>query len=399
MAMGDPVFVTKASELPNGYTQMFALSWFLYDYVLTVDDEGRRITWNAVLFLACAASHKSCDIFDWFESIGTFVLFFFVQCILQARIYAMYDRSRTILYSNIALFVLEAIVAGIVTAFYFGDAVRVIVPSWVLGSCFTERRTEFAGVWAAPLAFESYLAFLAIRKMFQVYESLKALDGMSLIALMVRDNIIYFLMIVAAMMVNLFIFAFKPGLNPGVSVITIVHAAGAIGGTRIVLSLLRNAETSVRLSSSKGTAGESATSGFAFGGGQRGTDLESDTIVSLPAASGLEAAAEAAILGDARQWGSLSSAAGTFAPWTPANGDGRQWGWTPGAGPASEAGRKESLPLTVWSESSTRRGSAVPLLSTSAESSRRGSVWSDATRRGSAIPPEDKIDEKDEETH
>lgn len=89
--------------------------------------------------------------------------------------------------------------------------IGVIVPSYVLGSCFSERQPKMAAVWAArtpltqtlsasashpwiaiALAFESYLAFLAVRKLTRV----RILEGGSLLDLMIRDNIVYFFMCV-----------------------------------------------------------------------------------------------------------------------------------------------------------------------------------------------------------
>ncbi|EJD42836.1 hypothetical protein AURDEDRAFT_168080 [Auricularia subglabra TFB-10046 SS5] len=285
-----PIILTRPDELPNGYCQMISLAWFIYDYALTFDDEfryiwRRKVTWSSVVFLltrylaglmlvlsalTCTirgfTTTQECSLFDWFEGIGTFVLFFFVQgndpapsihvrlsgaVILQSRLYVMYNRSRRLLLFNACLMVVEHIVSGTVMVLYYRIEQPVIVPPWTLGSCFNERPQVFAAVWAAPLAFESYLAILAVRKIVEEHSLLR--NTSSLMSLMVRDNIVYFFIIVLAMIVNVVVYGLDTGLNPGVSVTTIVHAAGAIGGTRIILSLLRNADD-VLHSSTRGTS-------------------------------------------------------------------------------------------------------------------------------------------------
>ncbi|KAH7091720.1 hypothetical protein BKA62DRAFT_724234 [Auriculariales sp. MPI-PUGE-AT-0066] len=251
--------ITDLRELPNGYCQMIAFAWFAYDFALTFSDERRRLRWNAALFLStryftfallvmsvitCTVSGFSqlgCSIFDWAESIGTIILVALVQIILQTRIYVIYGRSRRILIANIALFSLEAIIAGIMTALYFGGEIQAIVPTSTLGSCFAIRQKKLAAVWAAPLAFETYLAVLAVHKLREEWQLMRLLHDMSIMTLIIRDNILYFLLIIMAMITNI-VCEIRTELNPGISVITIVHAVGAIGGSRIVLSLLHGTE-------------------------------------------------------------------------------------------------------------------------------------------------------------
>lgn len=258
-----PIVLTDPGDLPNAYCPMIAMAWFFYDYALTFGDEvqyiwRRKVTWSAIMFLLtrylaglmvivntlpCTVrgfTAFECSLFAWFEGIGTFILFFFIQVILQLRLYVMYNRSRRIFIINACLMVIEFGVSGVLMKIYYPNVTPVIVPPSTLGSCYVERPQESAAVWAPPVAFESYLAILAVWKIVQEHSLLR--DTSSLMSLMVRDNIVYFLLIVLAMTVNPLVFAFTTGLNPGNSGTTIVPAAGAIGATRIILSLLRNSD-------------------------------------------------------------------------------------------------------------------------------------------------------------
>ncbi|KZW02325.1 hypothetical protein EXIGLDRAFT_485049 [Exidia glandulosa HHB12029] len=398
--------ITDPGQLPTGYCQMFALSWFLYDYALTFDDEvryiwSRRIKMNSILFLVTryftglllVMSAITCTVRGFSQtvnatsSIGLKVsarsfcllsckvhrlprlvltdLFTRLPVILQSRIYIMYDRSRVILKTNIGLCILEVIIAGVILALYFGHSTRVIVPSYVLGSCFSERQPKMAAVWAAPLAFESYLAFLAVRKLTRV----RILEGGSLLDLMIRDNIVYFFIIVLAMMVNLFMTIFT-GLNPGVSVITVVHAAGAVGGTRIVLSLLKTGDESIHLSSN--TESPPVTSGFDF------RPRTTPAIVTVSSS-----------VSDTQ---TLNNA-----PWIAGSATGAsQWRWDQDVDAEAEAGalRKDSMLGASSGSGWARYGSTAHLVgpASASESSRRGSGVSDSTRRGSV--PLDKTTNK-----
>ncbi|EJD42814.1 hypothetical protein AURDEDRAFT_168058 [Auricularia subglabra TFB-10046 SS5] len=267
-----PIILTRPEKLPNGYCQMISLAWFVYDYALTFDDEFRyiwcrKVTWNSVVFLLTrylaglmlVLSAVMCTVrgFTTFMHLARLVrgyrdlcLYFLVQVILQSRLYVMYNRSRRLLLINACLMVVEHIVSGTIMILYYRIEQPVIVPPWTLGSCFNERPQEFAAVWAAP--FESYLAVLAVHKIVKEYSLLRNTSRMS--SLMVRDNIVYFFIIVLAMIVNVVVYGLDTGLNPGISVTTIVHAAGAIGGMRIILSLLRNADCDLLHSSTHVTA-------------------------------------------------------------------------------------------------------------------------------------------------
>jgi len=145
----------------------------------------------------------------------------------------MYGRSRKILIVNFSLFLLEAAISGIIVASYFRKMTctsaslltRVLVSqlSHIRSPC---SRRHCPGVNArlvllhcsakdccrlgctcvasdiflsytnfiTALAYEIWLACLALYKLKQEHEVMKALPGTSLITLIVRDNIIYFFM-------------------------------------------------------------------------------------------------------------------------------------------------------------------------------------------------------------
>lgn len=149
----------------------------------------------------------------------------------------MFSENRRLLWFNIILMLIELTIATVIVAFYFGDPDAITVPGEVLGSCFTKRRKQFTAVWAPPLVYESYMAGLAIYKIFKDHALLHPYESdMSLLGLMIRDNVIYFVMTAMVALLNIFLYLFTI-LNPGVSSVVLVHAAGAVGGTRLILNL------------------------------------------------------------------------------------------------------------------------------------------------------------------
>lgn len=197
-------------------------------------------------------------------------------------------------------------------------------------------------------------------------------------------------------MVNLFMTIFT-GLNPGVSVITcvflpsllpnmrclrrilcarpvrhcsVVHAAGAVGGTRIVLSLLKTGDESIHLYSH--TDSPPVTSGF---------DFRPRTVPAIVTVS--SSVSDTQTLNNA--------------PWIAGSATGAsQCRWDQDVDAEAEAGalRKDSMLGASSGSGWARYGSSAHLVgpASASESSRRGSVVSDTTRRGSV--PLDKTTDK-----
>lgn len=170
-----------------------------------------------------------------FSGIGIVAIIVLVQMILQLRIYAMYERSRKLLYLNGGLFLLEIATTVVLMVKLLNDGQYLSAPDWIIGSCYGTHKPYIWMVWIPALMFESYLASLAVIKL--LHEPIPSWrSGTSLLRLMVRDSVIYFVFIVSTVALNAIMFAVKP-IFPGVAISGIVDAASSIGGTRLILSI------------------------------------------------------------------------------------------------------------------------------------------------------------------
>ncbi|KAH7104964.1 hypothetical protein BKA62DRAFT_431288 [Auriculariales sp. MPI-PUGE-AT-0066] len=306
-----------------GYCKCAAVSWLLYDIVLTMGDEINYIwrrRWSMFTFLFFLARYvpllavtssaatslfpdvdpKVCDIFQWVEAACTFVALIVVQVIMQFRLYVMYQKSRKVLLANIFLCIVEVAIAVALVIIEFTKTVPLPNSPFVYGSCFSLSPREIAVVLLAPLAYESYLAILAINKTFQTNRARLALGKRTnLMSLLVRDNIFYFLLIAGTLIWVTLVWFFYP-VSPGNSLISFTQVSGSIGGTRLILSVRRTAlkPNSTSIATTEPTSGIEmrspksprrprsfhATQGPSFGNldgmGIDDTDMNDDDLVS-----------------------------------------------------------------------------------------------------------------------
>lgn len=256
--------MTARQATASGYCKAAALAWLLYDMALTMDLEvnyiwQRKWTTFTTLFAivrylplfvvgSSAAtnflpnvSHAVCDVFQWVEAGGTFVILVVVQIILQFRLYVMYGKSRRVLISNLVLCLVELGCAIALVAIVFPNTIPLPNSPTVFGSCFSHSPREIAVVLLAPLAYETYLALLALNKTWQTNRNRHALGKRtSLMSLLVRDNIVYFFLVSGTLIWVTIVWFLYP-VSPGNSLISFTHVSGSIGGTRLILNVRRTA--------------------------------------------------------------------------------------------------------------------------------------------------------------
>ncbi|KZW02619.1 hypothetical protein EXIGLDRAFT_732875 [Exidia glandulosa HHB12029] len=256
--------MTDKQATASGYCKAAALAWLLYDMALTIDLEvnyiwRRRWTTFTALFvivryvpLVVVASSAAtnffpgvtasiCDAFSWVEAAGTFIILVVVQVILQFRLYVMYAKSRRVLFFNALLCLVELGIAVALIAIVFPKTVPLPNSPYVFGSCFSHSPQEIAVVLLAPLAYETYLAFLALNKTYQTTRTRYAMGKRtSLMHILVRDNIAYFFLVAGTLIWVTLVWFFFP-VSPGNSLISFTHVSGSIGGTRLILNVRRTA--------------------------------------------------------------------------------------------------------------------------------------------------------------
>ncbi|KZV88585.1 hypothetical protein EXIGLDRAFT_722549 [Exidia glandulosa HHB12029] len=246
---------------PVGYCQMVAIAWFLYDYLLTLADEkeyvwSRRVTPMIGLFLVTryvafallgasvavyfirGLDQKSCDIFDWISAAGTFLLVILVDIILQFRIYVMYGGSRKILYINGALFLVA--IAGAITFASLFFPVAIDAPPNAEGSCYAWRSPKLSAIWVTPLLFDIYLATLAVLRYNKEWRRQSG-RNVNLLRILTIDNVAYFVLMTTATAVVFCMWLFIK-VTPGAASVSLVHTAGAVGGSRLIINVRKAME-------------------------------------------------------------------------------------------------------------------------------------------------------------
>lgn len=155
-----------------------------------------------------------------------------VQVLLQIRIYIMYDKSRTILWTNAVLFVIEHGLT-VFLSLHFGPRIVPNISGVALcHSCGIFPRA-FALTYVLPLCYESYLAALAIRKSWAERDTFRPLGGESALGILVRGSVQYFAFIASGMAISFVLFLAAPRFILWVDMLT--NATASIGGSRLIL--------------------------------------------------------------------------------------------------------------------------------------------------------------------
>jgi len=247
----------------RGLVSVACLTWFLYDWLLTLEPEiqfiwRRKVSFSTILFFLSRAlpfifltlgvlqtavlrnvSVTGCSIFHWVEGIGSIVIFVNSQVALQYRLWALYGRSRRVLIVNGTLFALEVTTAAIVCGMFYTRESRIDLPAGMVESCISVPQKEITAVFGAVFAFEFWLALLALRAVLR-NPGADPVGGQSITRVIARDSIAYFFLISASVLAVVVIWIEEP-LFPGNVAIAFTHAAGGIGSTRLVLNIKHEA--------------------------------------------------------------------------------------------------------------------------------------------------------------
>ncbi|KDQ49464.1 hypothetical protein JAAARDRAFT_42884 [Jaapia argillacea MUCL 33604] len=197
----EPVFVSYLQLSRMG--QLSATLAALYDHAISIDEELELIwgrpghTAKMFYFLTrycgntVVVRKSQLHLQTWATAVPAWV----VQMILQFRLYAMYNRSRRILFFMASCFLIE--LAAAMSFALYEDVEVIAVRMDNLTGCLVIKSPKFAyGTWASILAFEGVLFFLALYKMVLHLSRLQThwtRDNVTDVLL--RDNMFYFLVI------------------------------------------------------------------------------------------------------------------------------------------------------------------------------------------------------------
>lgn len=273
---------TWRQPTPSGFCKVAAVTWLAYDIVITSNDEiiyvwhqprgfmtylyfmtrygtVPIVVFSVIMNLVSNVSDTGCNILSWVEAVGTFYIFLSVQAILQYRVYIMYSKSRLILFVNLALLVVEFIV-GLALAILFLPTNQTLLPSdTIQGSCFDITSSRAVISLSVPcVVYECWLLALCLRQAQRDYASRKRFDPTSIIFRLSRDSLMYFLMIIIAIVSMMVVMLLEPA-SPGNSMISFTHVAECIAGYRLILRTRQAA-----MSSPKDSRGRTTMTTMAF---------------------------------------------------------------------------------------------------------------------------------------
>ncbi|EJD46685.1 hypothetical protein AURDEDRAFT_164140 [Auricularia subglabra TFB-10046 SS5] len=267
-------------EYVNNCLQFVPITLIVYDWALMLGEEvdliwKRQMKMNLLIYVAvryfpfavvilrfwvfvpfpihCFPEHdqpidgqaaRSVRILSLVDIAAMVAIIAFVQVLLQGRIYAMYNRSRAILWTNAGLFVVEYAIT-IFLVFHLSSSLT-------------------------PLCYESYLAFLAIRKSWTNRKSSRHLGKKSILDVLARGSAQYFILVASGMAMSMILFLAAPSFVRWLDLLT--DATSSIGGARLILSV-RKALLEERERSQGETTEGVGTSAFAVPSGSEDPNL------------------------------------------------------------------------------------------------------------------------------
>jgi len=150
-----------------------------------------------------ALSPHACAQFIRFQAWSTCITIWCMQAILQFRIYAMYDHCKRILCLIVVLYLAE--IASMAAILEFSGKFISVQQRPIYGQargCSPSQRPRFYyALWLPVVSYETILFLLAVFKGIREIMDIRTLrrtTGSSLLHILVRDNIMYFFLTLAA---------------------------------------------------------------------------------------------------------------------------------------------------------------------------------------------------------
>ncbi|KAF8700061.1 hypothetical protein AX14_000831, partial [Amanita brunnescens Koide BX004] len=253
------------SNLVPAYVILASLTWILYDYFLTLDDEVKLVwpqRWNrgkicflfvryytiTLLVLNVAEIHyfthpgyatdTACVAFDLISRIAGAIALWAIEIIMQLRIYALFGCSRKIaifnailFFGSMASFLGITIYSGLQRQKLIATAIHLPLPGCPVingGIEWTE--------WIPATIYEAILFGFAVFKYIQ--RSPTKVPGIELVNILINDNILYFFGVACILVFNNLMVAGKthiPWFSLGP-----FYASLGIMTSRMILHMLKN---------------------------------------------------------------------------------------------------------------------------------------------------------------
>ncbi|CAL1715324.1 unnamed protein product [Somion occarium] len=267
MVVASPDVLTLLSHTRlHGYMHTAATVLIWYDYFLTLSDEiqyfwGRRLTWATSLFFINRYVVLLTQTFNLYPKVASHVTFqvskiaigfiltgsgvlqqFIVDMILCVRLYAIYNKSKRVLFFLLTLLFACTISSIAVIAVVALRTRGTTTPAPGLSQCTIETPYKVLWLfWIPILVYESTGFSMVLYKAYQYLKERRLLRGTSfhtdsLIAVLYRDSLLYFAGIFALYVTTCVIFS-----NPDPSISGIMDGPtlvlDAIMGSRVLFNL------------------------------------------------------------------------------------------------------------------------------------------------------------------
>ncbi|KAJ7260104.1 hypothetical protein C8J57DRAFT_483879 [Mycena rebaudengoi] len=295
------------------YAQLSSSAIIIFDHLITLDEEVEliwRSSWsmgkvlfiinryytlicvvvnNYALFSPTLSDSVSLRFFHWQGWTGL-IACMIAEVILQMRLYALYFLNKKVL----ALMVVTFIISSTSSAVIMGTVLSGItarsqpIPGIPLRFCIPVGvPSYFFAFWIPIIAFESLLCALALYRGFQTFKASGSAfqSGRHLVAILIRDSVLYFLVMFATYLTNMLVWASAP---PNLLEIPIAFsvALSCCLGNRMILNVR---EVNREIEATKEHSGESIkhqarlTRSSVFGPTEPLTDMEMSQLRSMRA--------------------------------------------------------------------------------------------------------------------
>ncbi|KII84905.1 hypothetical protein PLICRDRAFT_45740 [Plicaturopsis crispa FD-325 SS-3] len=201
----------------------------LYDHFITLDTEIQRIwplKWRLpkvlfminryiasplIVFIGVAPcfprmSLAVCNAWDHssIQTAATIIAVGTAELILIPRVAALYGNNKMVYIALIFLFLAElGTVLAVMTLVHGPKNNPIPELSLILDGCFSLGSTVVYQLWIPPVVFESVVIIFTLQKWFQL--ALYTAPGSSTLRLLVRDSLIYFILMFASLLANMIV--------------------------------------------------------------------------------------------------------------------------------------------------------------------------------------------------
>ncbi|KAJ6571495.1 hypothetical protein B0H19DRAFT_1372568 [Mycena capillaripes] len=244
----------------HAYISLICLTLLFYDYFITADQEiqaywGARITWATALFYlnryvsmignavpiilenfwtTKSPRAEACRAIQTYHQYFSIVAQIFVAALLIMRTYALYERSRRILFLTTGITLSAVIVGGAILFSGKGNSndLSDVAKAGCASSLTVSESRRFGFAWMGMLVFDITIFVLTASKALVLSREQRG----GLILLLIRDGSLYFLVIFVSNCANILTFFYAGPYTRGVAT-TFTNVISSVMISRLMLNL------------------------------------------------------------------------------------------------------------------------------------------------------------------